>query len=111
MVRRTNEGATGHANAAVKRINALEIGQNANKAWKAAQNMIVSIAAPPGGGGTGVAAPGGPGGGKSQRNGARNRQQLMADRYVNNKGKPLPYTPDYPYAKHPCNEFSGCPSI
>jgi hypothetical protein len=107
VVRRTNEGATGHANAAVKRINALEIGQNANKAWKAAQNMIVSIAAPPGGGGTGVAAPGGPGGGSA--NEARNRQQLMADRYVDDKGKPLPYTPDYPYAKHPCNEFKRMP--
>jgi hypothetical protein len=104
VVRRTNEGATGHANAAIKRINALEIGQNANKAWKAAQNAIVSIAAPPGGGGAGGAAPGG-----GNANEGRNRQQLMADRYVDDKGKPLPYTPDYPYAKHPCNEFKRMP--
>ena len=33
----------------------------------------------------------------------------MADRYVDDKGKPLPYTPEYPYAKHPCDEFKRMP--
>ncbi len=33
----------------------------------------------------------------------------MADRYVDDKGKPLPYTPQYPYAKHPSDEFKRMP--
>ena len=49
MIQRTNEGATGYANAAVKRINALEIGQNAVKAWKTAEGNILSMTAAAGG--------------------------------------------------------------
>ena len=49
VIQRTNEGATGYANAAVKRINALEIGQNAVKAWKTAEGNILSMTAAAGG--------------------------------------------------------------
>ncbi len=111
VVRRANEGATGHANAAVKKINALEIGQNAVKAWKAAEGSILSLASA-----TGVppaapppSVPGAVGAGTSGVNEEAKRQQLMADRYVDDKGKPLPYTPEYPYAKHPCDEFKRMP--
>ncbi len=48
VIQRTNEGATGYANAAVKQINALEIGQNAAKAWRAAEGNILSTAGAPG---------------------------------------------------------------
>jgi hypothetical protein len=105
VVRRTNEGATSYANVPIKRINALEIGQNANKAWKAAQNAIVTLSSGPGGGSPGGNEGRAAGGGGEERN----RQQLMADRYVDDKGKPLPYMPDYPYAKHPCDEFKRMP--
>ncbi len=112
VVRRTNEGATGSGNAAVKRINALEIGQNAVKAWKSAQGSIVSVGGPgaaatPGATATAAAAAPAPGGGAASEE--LNRRQLMAERYVDDKGKPLSYTPEYPYAKHPCNEFKRMP--
>jgi hypothetical protein len=104
VIRRTNEGATGTANAAIKRINALEIGQNAAKAWKSAEGSILSQSGPPAA--AIPSAPAAPGGAVNEE---RNRQQLMADRYVDDKGKPLAYTPEYPYAKHPCNEFKRMP--
>jgi hypothetical protein len=107
VVGRTNEGATNSANAAVKRIIALEIGQNAVKAWKDAEGTILAKSTERAAG-AGAPAPGA-GAGTNAANEERNRQQLMAERYVDDKGKPLPYLPEYPYAKHPCDEFKRMP--
>jgi hypothetical protein len=37
------------------------------------------------------------------------RQSLMAGRYVDDKGKPLSYDAEYPYVKHPYQEFKMMP--
>ena len=111
VISRTN-GKTTYANAAVKRINALEIGQNAAKAWRAAENSILatSASAPPGASASPPSAGGPPGpGGNAAADEERNRQQLMTERYVDDKGKPVPYMRDYPFAKHPCDEFKRMP--
>ena len=111
VISRTN-GKTTYANAAVKQINALEIGQNAAKAWRAAENSILatSASAPPGASASPPSAGGPPGpGGNAAADEERNRQQLMTERYVDDKGKPVPYMRDYPFAKHPCDEFKRMP--
>ncbi len=78
IIKNTNEGATSYATASVKRIDALEIGSDAAKAWKDAEAAIFQVTqagpvaaagvaegmgpagGPPGGPG---GSPGGPGGG------------------------------------------------
>ena len=36
-------------------------------------------------------------------------QQVMNFRYIDDKGKPLPYQPQFPYANHPRSEFKMMP--
>jgi len=138
IIKNTNEGATSYATASVKRIDALEIGADAAKAWKEAEAAIFQVAqagpvaaagvaegmGPAGGPPGGPGAPGSPGGGMRPGmeggvggpGGAtaftgedRSRQLLMESRYVDDNGKPLSYDSEYPYAKHPYAEFKMMP--
>lgn len=133
----TNEGATGYATAAVKRIVALEVGRDAARAWKDAEEAIFRAGQTTGASGataaagaTGAAGPmtpaglggmrpgmemGGGLGAAAATSGAgtagedQDRRQLIESRYVDKNGRPLPYETDYPYAKHPYAEFKMMP--
>ena len=138
VIKNTNEGATGHGTAAVKRIEALEIGQDAAKAWKGAEDAVFKAgqmvgppgapgempgrlsSGPPAGGIGGPAAPGGgfgiapvpPGGAVLSGEvlaDEQSRRALIEGRYVDDKGQPLPYEAEYPYAKHSYAEFKMMP--
>jgi hypothetical protein len=138
VIKNTNEGATGHATAPVKRIEALEIGKDAAKAWKGAEDAIFkagqtagqpgvpggapgSLSSGPGGGNiSGPAAPSGlpgmapglPGGAvvsSEQMAAEQARRDLIEGRYVDDKDQPLAYEAAYPYAKHPYAEFKMMP--
>lgn len=136
VIQRANEGATTQAKAAVKQLNALEIGSEAAAAWKASENALFApgqssgaadagpgmpgagpgmppagggggMGMPPGGGGMGMPPAGGDASGGTAS--ASADQQLFAYRYVDDKGQPLPSEPEYPYAKHPYAEFKMMP--
>lgn len=63
VIKSTNEGATGHSTAPVKRIEALEIGQIAASAWKGAEDLVFRAGQTAGQPGAPGGAPGGvPGG-------------------------------------------------
>ncbi len=133
IIKNTNDSATSYATAAVKRIDALEIGADAAKAWKDAEAAIFQVTqagpavvagvaegmgpsgGPPGGpggmrpGGMEPGMPGGPGGAAGLSPEDHSRQLLMESRYVDDNGKPLSYDPEYPYAKHPYAEFKMMP--
>jgi hypothetical protein len=105
VIKNTNEGS---AAAAVKQIEALQIGSEAAGAWKTAEESIFH------GGQTGGPAPSaarpsaaGPGG--TAATDEQDRQKLIESRYVGDKGQPLSYDPEYPYAKHPYAEFKMMP--
>lgn len=115
VIKNTNEGATGYTTAAVKRIDALEIGDAAAKAWRDAQASIFKTGTGTGGGDGvrvmgRVASPdfrdmrGGQGGDQEKQ------QILIEGRYVDDKGQPLSYEPESPYyAKHPNDQFKMMP--
>jgi len=151
VIENANEGATNQSNAAVKQIDALQIGADAALAWESAKGTILSattggakgggMGAMPGPGGMGAmpgpggmgAMPGpggmgampGPGGmgampgpgGMGAMPGATAdgaaddpvKRQLIQNRYVDDKEQPLPYEPQFPYAKHPYAEFKMMP--
>ena len=137
VIKSTNEGATSHSTAPVKRIEALEIGQDAASAWKGAEDAVFKAgqtagqpgvpggvpgglsSGPPGGNVGGPPAPGGapvgmapilPGGAVGgELSDEQSRRALIEGRYVDDKGQPLPYEAAYPYAKHPYAEFKMMP--
>ena len=92
-----NEGTTSHANAAIKRIDALDIGRDAAEAWGKAETPVFSAK----------------GSSKSSLSGSNNGssdQKLVDNRYVDDKGQPLPASQaKYPYARHPFAEFKMMP--
>jgi hypothetical protein len=139
VIRNTNEGATNQANAAVKRIESLDIGRDAAAAWRDSEAAVISskpgagamtggpdaaMGQPgmmPGGGGMlpggGGMMPGGggmmPGAGGMGAGGAATGSAdsaLVGYRYVDNNWQPLAATEaEYPYAKHPYAEFKMMP--
>jgi hypothetical protein len=114
VIKNTNEGATGYTTAAVKRIDALEIGDAAAKAWRDAQASIFKTGTGTGGEGRGmgrVASLGGRGDMRDGRGGDQEKQQILIEgRYVDDKGQPLSYEPESPYyAKHPNDQFKMMP--
>jgi hypothetical protein len=95
IIQETNKGATSQEYAAVKRIEALEIGKTAAAAWAKAAPVTAKAAAGEEGGGT--ESPPAEGGGADGANagapapGAMTKEikELLDNRYVNEKGKPL----------------------
>jgi hypothetical protein len=112
VISNANEGATGYATAAVKQIDALQIGKEAARAWRSAEETIFRAGqATDAAGGRGEAAPSRgaaeappPTEGDEAAAGPsaeeQSRQRLMEQRYVDDQGQPVPYTPEYPYAQH-----------
>ena len=84
IIESTNQGYTSYYNAPVKEIDALEIGADASKAWSQAESALgksEEASAPAATSSTAAA------GGEAQADDPAKR--LKADRYVNEKGKPL----------------------
>ena len=98
VIKDANEGATSQANAAVKRIIALDIGRDAAAAWKEAEAPVFTgkqgAAGAGGGPGSAASAGGGPHGPATgmgrRRQGHSADAQLVDYRYVDDKGQPLP---------------------
>ncbi|NLF06860.1 MAG: hypothetical protein GX594_02640 [Pirellulaceae bacterium] len=116
VIKNTNEGATNQNNAIVKRIEAIDIGSDAVAAWQSAENALglqtTERTGGPGmqGGDMGGENLGGPG--RTETGGTPEEQlnrQIMDLRYIDDKGKPLPYQPQYPHANHPYSEFKMMP--
>jgi hypothetical protein len=108
-IKKVNEGATTQASAAVKRIVALDIGRDAAPGWQEARQAVFSPPQTgPSAGGMRGAPPmmGRPGQGTS---GNQAEEALFRDRYVDEKGEPLPYTPQYPHADFNPPEFKMMP--
>ncbi len=132
VIKNSNEGATSQNNASVKRIEALEIGRDAVAAWQSTENAL-GLQGQQGGsgggmGGMGGMGGGGPGGGMGGMGGEMGMgmgmgrgaaadgssgeqviRQLVEGRYIDDKGQPLPYQEQYPYAKQPYAEFRMMP--
>ena len=108
VITNTNEGTT-YATAAVKQIRALQIGKRRGPGGRVKRACF------------GRFLPAGrPRRNAARRNGPRRSmaagagagsddQRLIENRYVDEKGKPLPSIPEYPYAKHPYAEFKMMP--
>jgi hypothetical protein len=94
-------GATNQANAAVKRIFALDIGRDSRDAWKLATESVIHSGRGGGGGPPGTMMPPrmmAPD--PNAAGGAVDRQfehDLFLDRYVDDKGQPLSVADAYPY--------------
>ncbi len=116
VIRNTNDGATSNATAAVKRIDALQIGKVAAAAWKQGVAAVSSEAGGGFGKGEGGVGKGGDesvsssGGDAAASADERVRQSLISRRYIDDKGDPVPYSEESPYyAAHPYNEFVMMP--
>jgi hypothetical protein len=117
---KTNKAPTSYEKAAIKRIEAVEIGQQAARRWAQDKESVISglaaVSATPGPGGPG--GPGGPAkqfppggmqppphfhpGGMHAGPGFHNpasQESTLADRYVDDKGNPLPEDAKAPYAE------------
>lgn len=104
VIRSVNE--TGSA---VKRIEAIDIGKDAAISWRTAADTVVRTGqgAGPGAGplgGFSEGRPGGPGGEQGDPN-----RLLIENRYIDDKGQPVPPIADYPFAQHPYSEFKMMP--
>lgn len=95
VIQSANKGATTQSNAAVKKIEALEIGKDAQAAWSAKR----SFGGMPSTMATGTA---------TSTSGSDD-QWLFDARYVDEMGQPVPVEAQYPYAKHPYAEFKMMP--
>jgi hypothetical protein len=108
VIKSTNEKATNRANAVVSRIETLEIGPAAGNTWSQSEEPVFRAAK------------------TSQQMSAETErrtrtlsrmgdvqegglQRLMEGRYLDDKGQPLPYVKDYPYAQHPYRQFKMMP--
>lgn len=135
IIKDTNKDATTYATASVKRIEALQIGRDTAGAWKDSEEPIFHAGGAAGGaggmGGMGMGGMGMPGAGAPGMGGMRagmdmggmggagqgaagsgdeqTRRLLIEGRYVDDKGKPLPYDIEFPYTKHPYAEFKMMP--
>lgn len=97
VIQSANKDAKTQANAAVKKIEAIEIGKDSRAAWGSGPASGAGL--PPGAGlGVPLAGPG-PGAGTSDD------QNLFAARYVDESGQPLTLKAEYPYVDHPFAEF------
>jgi hypothetical protein len=112
VIRNTNDKITEHSKAAIKHIDALEIGANAVAAWKAAEGQVFH-GGETSGGANSVPTAGAPGGPLGAATGApatsgeaasAEKDVLLFNRYVDDKGNPL--TGD---AKSPYSEFKMMP--
>jgi hypothetical protein len=92
VIENTNEGSTSYYNASVKRIDALEIGADASRAWSQSEN---ALGKPESSSGNAASSGGGTSSGSTENSGNR----LSADRYVNEKGKPLGPDDPPPFAE------------
>ncbi len=100
VIRNTNGDITEHSKAAIKHIDALDIGANAVQAWRAAEGQVFrggAAAAPASGEPVAPAASGPAAGGTA----TGEREMLLHDRYVDDKGNPLSAdaAPPYPEFK------------
>jgi hypothetical protein len=86
---------------AVKRIDAIDIGKDAAAAWRAAADNVVR--------GLSNASSPNPSPGAGPNAQADPIQFIVENRYIDDKGQPVPYVPEYPFAKHPYNEFKMMP--
>ncbi|MBN1394315.1 MAG: hypothetical protein JW959_04780 [Pirellulales bacterium] len=116
-IKNVNEGADNPNNASIKKIEALDLGKDAVAAWKNSENALGILGQGDSGKKTGTGGgfgdePGGPHGGGKKTDGPQEeqiKQQLFESRYIDEKGTPLPYQPQYPYVKHPYAEFKMMP--
>ncbi len=111
VIRKTNDGATSNASAAVKQIVSLQFGKEAAAAWK---HGVAAVTATTGGGRYGGKGEDMGAGGRTGKTTALgeegSRQQLIEGRYVDSKGEPVPYDEEAPrYATHPYSEFVMMP--
>ncbi|MEN6457678.1 MAG: hypothetical protein ABFC63_02005 [Thermoguttaceae bacterium] len=107
-IARTNQGATSQANAAVKRIEAIEIADPAAEAAKVPGRIIgLTVEGPT----TAVPRERKPRSMEAIPLEEQVRRQLFPDRYVDDKGTPLAYEASLPplYVKHPYAEFKIMP--
>jgi hypothetical protein len=109
-------GATNPANAAVKRINALEIGRDSREAWRTAMDTVFRMGRTGGASGPGapptMGVPPPPTPDASGQPGSADRQyerELFVDRYVDDKGQPLAVNDNYPYVTHTPPEYKMMP--
>jgi hypothetical protein len=135
-IKNTNGDAKTQDKAVIKRIDALEIGREAAAAWQSSAAPLFTQAggagglpgaegmpgAPPGPGGlppspggmgNPAMMPGGTPGSGGAATGPASEEQLnkalMECRYIDDKGQPLLYQAEYPFAKHPYAEFKMMP--
>lgn len=101
VIAKVNKGATTQGNASIKRIDALEIGKDAEKSWKEYDPQLFSRTGAP------AAAATPPGG--SGATGLQAERDRMMLRYVDAKGQPLPVEGEYPYVKFPSPQFKMMP--
>lgn len=128
VVKQVNKGATSQKDATIKQILALQIGRDARTGWEEARQAFpiggdTAAANQPGmmsrGGATMGTAPGAvPGAMQGAAPGAADQgaagaktvdPALFNDRYIDDKGQPLPFDPQYPHAKHPFPEYKMMP--
>lgn len=113
IIRNTNGKATNPGNAVVGQIYALEIGLDAAEALRQLEENVFRM--PRTGDRGPVNARRLMGGSRAGRVGGAAAQQeqilkdLMDGRYVDDKGEPLAFESEYPYAKHPYPQFKMMP--
>jgi len=93
IIAATNQGATGPHNAAITRIRSLDIGKEASQATKT-RGRLKYPDGDTGGSGAEESLGGGSGGGGGGGGGDQERNELLAQRYVDANGKPLPADAD-----------------
>lgn len=96
VIKATNEGAQEYKTAAVRRIDALDIGPDAAAAWKASEDAVVKLKP------AGDQPAGGPGAGPPAKPGteaAGTTSNLENNRYVDDNDKPLPAGAKQPFAE------------
>lgn len=104
VIKNTNDNVTEHSKAAIKHIDSLDIGPAAVVAWRQAEGKVFRGGETAGGGGAAGAAAGAPGGPPATTGGAAGaaqseKEQLMFDRYVDDKGNPLTGDPNAAFAE------------
>ena len=102
IIENTNAGTT-YENAAIRQVEALEIGKQAAQSWKQNESPLMQGVKPAGGGpgtprGAGRPRPG-PRPGRLGATGSGQQESQLSDRYVDDKGYPLADGTKHPYAE------------
>jgi hypothetical protein len=113
VIARVNDGATTQANAAIKRIDSLEIGRDTVRAWNDLNEKESVWRSGQGAGQGGMMGPGKPGeglGGVAQGGSGNSPERaLFEGRYIDDKGASLPFESEYPFVKHTYLEYKMMP--